>query len=79
MEQAMKTIQMTLEEPLLNQIDSQIKQLKTTRSAFIRNSVRYYLRRLKVKDLEARHRKGYTQHPIPEDEFGAWENEQNWG
>jgi metal-responsive CopG/Arc/MetJ family transcriptional regulator len=79
MRQTMKTIQMTLEEHLLNQIDSQIKQLKTTRSAFIRNSVRYYLRRLKVKELEAKHRKGYLQHPIPEDEFSPWENEQNWG
>jgi len=40
---AMRTIQMTLDEDLLNQVDRVIRELKTNRSAFIRESLQYYL------------------------------------
>lgn len=76
---AMKTIQMTLDEDLLNQVDGAIRELKTSRSAFIRQSLQYYLERLKVKELEKRHRDGYLKHPVQASEFDIWEDEQVWG
>jgi len=75
----MKTIQMTLDEDLLNRIDKAIKELNTTRSALIRESVQHYLERLKVKKLEKKHREGYLQQPVAAGEFDVWEDEQVWG
>jgi metal-responsive CopG/Arc/MetJ family transcriptional regulator len=75
----MKTIQMTLDEDLLNRVDKAIHELNTTRSAFIRESVQYYLERLKIKKLEKKHRDGYLKQPVATGEFDVWEYEQVWG
>jgi len=42
----MKTIQMTLDDALLEQVDELIKQLKINRSAFIRKSLQNEIERL---------------------------------
>ncbi|MBN2091556.1 ribbon-helix-helix protein, CopG family [candidate division KSB1 bacterium] len=74
----MKTIQMTLEEELLIKIDKTIRELNITRSAFIRESLRYYLEQLRIKKLEKKHLEGYLRHPVIADEFNIWEKEQIW-
>lgn len=74
----MTTIQMTLEEDLLKEMDRTVKKLKTTRSALIRDSIRQYLKTFNVRQLEAKHREGYTKHPVKRAEF-EWESEQVWG
>ena len=76
---AMKTIQMTLDEELLNRIDKAIHELNTTRSAFIRESAQHYLERLRIKKLEKKHRDGYLKQPVKTGEFDIWEDEQVWG
>lgn len=76
MKSIMKMIQITLKEDLLNQVDKAIHELNTTRSAFIRESVRFYLERLRIKKLEKRHRDGYLKQPIEMGEFDIWEDEQ---
>jgi metal-responsive CopG/Arc/MetJ family transcriptional regulator len=75
----METIQMTLDESLLKKIDRTVKRLKTTRSAFIRESVQQYLKTLDVQGKEAQHRAGYAKSPAIPGEFDIWESEQNWG
>ena len=75
----MATIQMTLGGQLLKKMDSTVKKLKTTRSAFIRESVQQYLKTLDVRRLEANHRAGYAKHPVVRGEFDVWESEQSWG
>lgn len=75
----MATIQMTLDGQLLKKMDSTVKKLKTTRSAFIRESVQQYLKTLDVRRLEASHRTGYAKHPVVRGEFDVWESEQSWG
>lgn len=75
----MKTIQMTMDEDLLNRVDQAITELNTTRSAFFRESVQYYLQRLRTKKLEKKHREGYLKHPVNTGEFDVWEAEQVWG
>jgi metal-responsive CopG/Arc/MetJ family transcriptional regulator len=79
METSMKTVQMTLDEQLVRQVDALAKRLKTTRSAFTREALRSAIRREKIAELERRHRKGYESHPVRADEFAGWEAEQEWG
>ncbi len=75
----MKTVQMTLEEDLLREVDQITRELRTTRSAFTRNALRKAIEQHKIRKLEEQHRKGYVRHPVGEDEFFAWEDEQEWG
>ncbi len=75
----MRTIQMTLDESLVESVDKVVKELNTTRSAFTRNALKDALNRVKTEQLEAKHRKGYEKNPVSEEEFGGWENEQDWG
>ena len=74
----MRTVQMTLDEELVESVDKIVKELKTTRSSFTRKALREAIERLNIKQLEERHRKGYERHPASEDEFSVWESEQEW-
>jgi metal-responsive CopG/Arc/MetJ family transcriptional regulator len=78
-ERRMKTIQMTIDESLLSEVDRVIQELKTTRSAFIRSALQLALKRREIAKLEERHAQGYAERPVTPDEFGAWEEEQIWG
>lgn len=75
----MKTVQMTLDEDLVESIDKIVKELKMTRSAFARKALREALHRIQVERLEEKHRRGYEQHLVKEGEFSDWEEEQDWG
>jgi metal-responsive CopG/Arc/MetJ family transcriptional regulator len=75
----MKTVQMTLDEALVEEVDRVVHTLGTTRSSFTRDALREALTRVKEKQLEERHRAGYAQHPVRPGEFDGWEGEQVWG
>lgn len=75
----MKTIQMTIDEPLLAEVDRLIQTLQTTRSAFIREALELALQRHAIAELERKHAEGYRQHPVKPGEFDVWEEEQVWG
>jgi metal-responsive CopG/Arc/MetJ family transcriptional regulator len=75
----MKTIQMTIDESLLNQVDQAIQALHTTRSAFIREALQLALRQYKILELEQQHAEGYARYPVEPGEFDVWESEQAWG
>jgi metal-responsive CopG/Arc/MetJ family transcriptional regulator len=75
----MKTIQMTIDEPLLDEVDQAIQDLKTTRSAFIRTALQLALRQHAISKLEQQHAEGYARQPIAPGEFDIWESEQAWG
>jgi metal-responsive CopG/Arc/MetJ family transcriptional regulator len=75
----MKTIQMTIDESLLEEVDEVTQDLKTTRSAFIRSALQLALRRYAVAKLEQQHAEGYAKHPVSAGEFDVWESEQTWG
>jgi len=75
----MKTVQMTLDEALVKAVDSAVKKLRTTRSAFTRQALRSALKEVRVRELESRHREGYKRKPIKRGEFSGWESEQVWG
>jgi len=74
-----RTIQMTLDDDLVESVDKIVKDLGTTRSAFTRDALRKALERLRMDHLEQKHRRGYQLQPVKKEEFAAWEKEQDWG
>jgi metal-responsive CopG/Arc/MetJ family transcriptional regulator len=75
----MRTIQMTLDDDLVESVDKLVKDLNTTRSAFTREALRNAINQLSIARLEEKHRKGYQRHPVKKGEFSAWKEEQVWG
>jgi metal-responsive CopG/Arc/MetJ family transcriptional regulator len=73
-----RTVQMTLDEPLLDEVDRAVEALGTNRSAFTRTALREALDRRRELELEERHRRGYQRHPVTPDEVEIWENVQVW-
>jgi len=75
----MRTVQMTLDDELVEAVDAATRRLGTTRSAFTRAALREALRREDVRALERQHREGYERHPVAPGEFDGWDEEQTWG
>ena len=75
----MRTIQMTLDDNLVKTVDRVVRKTKTTLSAFTREALRLAIHRLKVRQLEQKHRMGYAGKPVVKGEFDIWANEQAWG
>jgi len=75
----MRTIQMTLDEDLVSKVDDIVYNLETTRSAFTRDALREAVEQYNTHQLEEKHRQGYLNKPENKEEFGVWEQEQNWG
>ena len=74
----MKTVQMTLDEDLIEKVDSVVARLGSSRSAFAREALRHELSRLENLEKERRHREGYERHPVVPGECSDWEDEQAW-
>ena len=75
----MRTVQLTLDEDLLETVDKVVKKLKTTRSSFARDALRAAVRKTQTQELERKHREGYRRKPGKRGEFSDWEAEQVWG
>ncbi len=74
----MRTVQMTLDEELIEAVDKVVKKIGTTRSAFAREALYAALRHEKIIEKEQKHREGYVRKPVQSGEFSPWENEQVW-
>jgi metal-responsive CopG/Arc/MetJ family transcriptional regulator len=74
----MTTIQVVLEDTLLEATDRVVRRLKVNRSALIRDALREHLRRLSIVEKERRDREGYARHPVARDEFGVWDKVAAW-
>ncbi|MDZ7760161.1 MAG: CopG family transcriptional regulator [Desulfovermiculus sp.] len=75
----MRTVQMTLDDDLVQAVDRVSNQLCTSRSAFTRKALREALDRYNLEQMERQHREGYQRQPVSSDEFSIWEQEQLWG
>ncbi len=73
----MITIQVVLDEKLLQAADRAACRAKRNRSALIRDALREHLQRLEVRILEERDREGYAKNPDG-GEGAAWETEAAW-
>lgn len=74
----MKTIQMTIDEGLLHEVDTAVQSLGTTRSAFMRDALQQALRQMEIANLERQQIAGYKQYPVESGEFDIWYEEQIW-
>ena len=74
----MKTIQMTIDEELLQEVDTAVDNLGTSRSAFMREALQQALRQMRIANLERQHVAGYEQYPVKPGEFDIWQEEQVW-
>jgi metal-responsive CopG/Arc/MetJ family transcriptional regulator len=74
----MRTVQMTLDEDLVEAVDRVSRKLGKSRSAFTREALREALASVRVKALERRHRAGYERKPVRRGEFDVWETEHVW-
>ena len=68
----MQTIQVVIDEKLLQATDRAARREKLNRSALIRDALREHLRKLKSRELEERERKGYELKPQTTDELIDW-------
>ncbi|CUS03997.2 conserved protein of unknown function [Candidatus Promineifilum breve] len=75
----LKTIQVTLDEGLLEQVDELVAELDTTRSAFIRELLERELWARRWRELERQDAEGYRLLPPDDEEVEAWLGIQDWG
>ena len=74
----METIELTIDESLLAEVDRATQQLSMTRADFARIALELALRNQEIIALEQQHAQGYARHPVKPDEFDGWESEQVW-
>lgn len=72
----MITIQMSIDELLLAQVDWAVKRLHISRSAFIREALALALRHYQILEMEQKQAEGYARHPVEPGEFDIWQDEQ---
>ncbi len=75
----LKTIQITLPEPLLVKIDQAVTEQATNRSAFAREAFEMALSRLELAEKERLDAEGYTRQPVKPGEVDVWQDIQDWG
>jgi len=73
-----RTVQITIEDDLLQVVDQTVSEMNTNRSAFIRQALKLALKRIQILRLEQQHVAGYALHPVSPGEFDGWESEQVW-
>jgi len=57
----MKTIRVTIDPELLHEIDNDGACKGKSRSEFLRQAARYYLKHLRLKSISERYRSGYAK------------------
>src|SRR5437016_868873 len=71
----METIQVVLDAKLLQAADRAARRTRLNRSALIRDAIREHLKRLEIRELEERDRKGYEIVLSQNDPLSRWEPE----
>jgi hypothetical protein len=76
----MTTIQLTLDDPLLQQLDRAALEANLPLGVFIQRTLTTEIERRRVRRLESRERESYRRLPSdPDDPVEDWESLQEWG
>ena len=75
----MQTIEITIDETMLAQIDRVTCELTLTRTAFIQQSLAAALREQEMLAQERRHAAGYARYPVEPGEFDGIDAIRAWG
>jgi len=78
LDSTMETIQIVLDEKLLQAADEAARRTKRNRSALVRDALREHLRSLEVSAKEERDRRGYSRRPQTSGQARRWEAEAAW-
>lgn len=74
----MGTIQLTLDESLMAEVQQATNALKMSHSDFLKLALERALRQRKIIELEIRDAKAYAEKPQTVEEIEEWQNEQYW-
>ena len=74
----MRTVQMRLEDELIDAVDAAARQAKTTRTGFARAALRAALDRTRVAELVRQDQAAYRRQPIEPGELDASDDDQSW-
>jgi metal-responsive CopG/Arc/MetJ family transcriptional regulator len=74
----METIQVVIDEKLLQASDRAAKKAKLNRSELIRLALREHLHRLQILEAEQRDQRGYEKLPQSKATEESWEAEAVW-
>ncbi|MFH2116274.1 MAG: ribbon-helix-helix domain-containing protein [Spirochaetota bacterium] len=72
----MRTVQMTIDEALLSEVDQVIHSLRTTRSALIREALQLALHHYHIDVLKRQQAAGYARYPSTTSDVAEWAAEQ---
>ena len=75
----METIQLTIDESLLAEVQQATNALQMAPSDFFKLALERALRQRKIIELEIRDAKAYADNPQRPEEIEEWEDEQYWG
>ena len=74
----METIQLSIDESLLAEVQQATAALQMTPSDFIKLAVERALRQREIIAKERRDAQGYSEHPQQPEEIEEWLDEQHW-
>ena len=75
----METIELSIDESLLAEMQQATNALQMTPSDFMRVALERALAQREIIALERKHAQGYALHPQTTEEVSEWESEQEWG
>ena len=74
----MKNIQVSFDEKMLYEVDKAASLFKMSRSAIIRDAIKYWLNDKKIKEFEQNWIRSLKEHPDELDGIDEWTNIQIW-
>lgn len=79
MNMTIKTIQMTFDDALLEQVDEVVETLQVSRAEFLRRAIEDALAHYRIKRLEEEHAASYIVRPQTQEEIAEWDGIRAWG
>lgn len=74
----MQTIELTIDDAMLAQIDRVTRELSLTQVAFIQQAIEAALRQQTILAQECQHAQGYARQPVEPGEFDLPESARVW-
>jgi metal-responsive CopG/Arc/MetJ family transcriptional regulator len=74
----METIQVTIEDSLLAEVQQATNALQITPSDFIKVALERAVQQREIIARERQHAQGYAEHPQQPEEIEEWLDEQHW-
>ena len=75
----METIQLTIDESLLAEVQQATNALQMTPSDFIKVALERALQQREIIAKERQHAQAYLDQPQQPEEIEEWQSEQDWG